>query len=88
MTVPRVHWLSDRIGSAFSHYFSSYAIELARAHVRVDRVSYWPFSMRLAPRMPKLKISYSGYRFPPEIIQHAIWLYPDAASDLGIHETP
>jgi putative transposase len=21
------------------------------------------------------KISYSGYRFPPEIIQHAIWLY-------------
>ena len=21
------------------------------------------------------KISYSGYHFPPEIIQHAIWLY-------------
>ena len=21
------------------------------------------------------KISYRGYRFPPEIIQHAIWLY-------------
>src|ERR1700724_178728 len=21
------------------------------------------------------EISYSGYRFPPEIIQHAIWLY-------------
>ena len=21
------------------------------------------------------KISYSGYRFPPEIIQKAIWLY-------------
>ena len=21
------------------------------------------------------KISYSGYRFPPKIIQHAIWLY-------------
>ena len=21
------------------------------------------------------KISYSGYRFPPEIIQQAIWLY-------------
>src|SRR5580692_6812495 len=21
------------------------------------------------------KISYSGYRFPPEVIQHAIWLY-------------
>ena len=21
------------------------------------------------------KISYSGYRFPPEIIQHAIWVY-------------
>jgi 8-oxo-dGTP pyrophosphatase MutT (NUDIX family) len=39
MTVPQAHWLSDRIGSAFSHYFSSYAIELARAHVRADRVS-------------------------------------------------
>src|SRR5580704_18855384 len=22
-----------------------------------------------------ITISYSGYRFPPEIIQHAIWLY-------------
>ena len=22
-----------------------------------------------------IKISYSGYRFPPETIQHAIWLY-------------
>ena len=22
-----------------------------------------------------IKISYSGYLFPPEIIQHAIWLY-------------
>jgi putative transposase len=22
-----------------------------------------------------IKISYSGYRFPPEIIQYAIWLY-------------
>src|SRR5271169_1893358 len=22
-----------------------------------------------------IKISYGGYRFPPEIIQHAIWLY-------------
>jgi transposase-like protein len=21
------------------------------------------------------KISYSGYRFPPEIIQQAVWLY-------------
>jgi transposase-like protein len=22
-----------------------------------------------------IEISYSGYRFPPEIIQQAIWLY-------------
>src|ERR1700730_15585207 len=22
-----------------------------------------------------IKINYSGYRFPPEIFQHAIWLY-------------
>ena len=21
------------------------------------------------------KISYAGYRFPPEVIDHAIWLY-------------
>jgi transposase-like protein len=21
------------------------------------------------------KVSYAGYRFPPEIIQHSIWLY-------------
>jgi len=39
MTVPQARWLSDRIGGAFSHYFSSYAIELARAYVRADRVS-------------------------------------------------
>jgi ADP-ribose pyrophosphatase len=39
MTVPQAHWLSDRIDSAFSHYFSSYAIELARAHVRAPEGS-------------------------------------------------
>ena len=22
-----------------------------------------------------MKISYSGYRFPPEVIQQAVWLY-------------
>jgi hypothetical protein len=32
MTVPQAHWLSDRIDCA---YFSSYAIELARAHVEL-----------------------------------------------------
>ena len=25
--------------------------------------------------MSMTKISYAGYRFPPEIIQQAIWLY-------------
>ena len=34
------------------------------------RRSRWPGS-----RMRMNKISYSGYRFPPEIIQQAIWLY-------------
>src|SRR5208282_1312628 len=34
------------------------------------RRSRWPGS---PTRMNK--ISYSGYRFPPEIIQQAIWLY-------------
>ena len=29
----------------------------------------------IAVPSPMIKISYSGYRFPPEIIQHAIWLY-------------
>jgi 8-oxo-dGTP pyrophosphatase MutT (NUDIX family) len=33
LTVPQARWLSDRIDGAFSHYFSSYAIELARAYV-------------------------------------------------------
>jgi 8-oxo-dGTP pyrophosphatase MutT (NUDIX family) len=37
MTVPQAHWHSDRIDSAFSHYFSSYAIELARAHVEIAK---------------------------------------------------
>jgi hypothetical protein len=30
-----------------------------------------------------IKISYSGYRFPPEIIQHAIWLILADASRIG-----
>jgi hypothetical protein len=38
-----------------------------------------PFGLAasLAVRWPKdmKKISYKGYRFPPEIIQRAIWLY-------------
>ena len=32
-----------------------------------------PTRGRITERMKK--ISYSGYRFPPEIIQQAIWLY-------------
>jgi ADP-ribose pyrophosphatase len=40
ITVPQAHWHSDRIDSAFSHYFSSYAIELARAHVRAKAESW------------------------------------------------
>ena len=34
-------------------------------------------AVALAVRLPKgmTKISYNGYRFPPEIIQQAIWLY-------------
>ena len=32
-----------------------------------------PFSSPVVKRMTK--ISYRGYRFPPEIIQQAIWLY-------------
>jgi hypothetical protein len=27
------------------------------------------------------KISYGGYRFPPEIIQQAIWLYRKRCSE-------
>jgi hypothetical protein len=29
-----------------------------------------------------IKYSYSGYRFPPEIIQHAIWLYISVHAEL------
>ena len=25
--------------------------------------------------MQSLELSYHGYRFPPEIISHAVWLY-------------
>jgi transposase-like protein len=32
-----------------------------------------PISYSLTALMTK--INYAGYRFPPEIIQHAIWLY-------------
>jgi hypothetical protein len=32
-----------------------------------------PFGGSAAKRAKK--ISYKGYRFPPEIIRHAIWLY-------------
>ena len=32
-------------------------------------VELWPLSSMMT------KISYAGYRFPPEIIQQAIWLY-------------
>jgi putative transposase len=28
-----------------------------------------------SPATPMQKINYDGYRFPPEIIQQAIWLY-------------
>jgi transposase-like protein len=45
-----------------------------------------------------IKISYSGYRFPPEIIQHAIWLYlrftlsfrdvDDLLAERGINGSP
>ncbi len=44
--------------------------EAARGHCHGLRRSRWPGS---PTRMNK--ISYSGYRFPPEIIQQAIWLY-------------
>jgi hypothetical protein len=35
------------------------------------------FAVPLVSREPKgmRKISYAGYRFPPEIIQQSIWLY-------------
>jgi hypothetical protein len=25
--------------------------------------------------IPPIRPSYAGYRFPPEVISHAIWLY-------------
>jgi transposase-like protein len=36
----------------------------------------WPAGNDLQPQTSRItKICYSGYRFPPEIIQKAIWLY-------------
>jgi hypothetical protein len=42
---------------------------LRRCHVALARLDLW----RLFSTMTK--ISYAGYRFAPEIIQQAIWLY-------------
>ena len=45
---------------------------ITRALSRRQRACrHWP----IAVPSEMIKISYSGYRFPPEIIQHAIWLY-------------
>ena len=38
-----------------------------RCHAAQDLRFRWRFGMK--------KISYRGYRFPPEIIHQAIWLY-------------
>src|SRR6202162_4825382 len=38
-------------------------------HVRLAGLDLWPLSSSMT------KISYAGYRFPPEIIQQAVWLY-------------
>ena len=39
-------------------------------------VTFGPCRARPLPLILQMtKISYAGYRFPPEIIQQAIWLY-------------
>jgi transposase-like protein len=45
----------------------------AAAHCHVARAVAVSLATRVANRMKR--ISYSGYRFPPEIIQQASWLY-------------
>jgi transposase-like protein len=45
---------------AIGHYHGAYGLRASR---------------RRGSRLRMKKISYSGYRFPPEIIQQAIWLY-------------
>ena len=41
----------------------------ALSHCQLAGPDLWPLSCTMT------KISYAGYRFPPEIIQQAIWLY-------------
>jgi putative transposase len=48
------------------------AIDVAQALARLSELTI--FELRGENRM-MTKISYGGYRFPPEIIQQAIWLY-------------
>ena len=45
---------------------------LALSHCQLAGPDLWPLSCTMT------KISYAGYRFPPEIIQQAIWLYVDS----------
>ena len=47
---------------------------LARA-LALPRRGWACRSVTSAVTIDDAKISYSGYRFPPEIIQQAIWLY-------------
>src|ERR1700732_3102388 len=57
---------------AYSMAFSFHVSPLCRALSRRRRACrHW----LIAVPSTMIKISYSGYRFPPEIIQHAIWLY-------------
>src|SRR6185369_13638408 len=39
------------------------------SHSAVAVGPWWPYTRSMRP------LSYAGYRFPPEIIRHAIWLY-------------
>ncbi len=70
--VEHLDMMADRIGVSFEHGAPQMA-DVMRGHCHGApglRRSRWPGS-----RTRMNKISYSGYRFPPEIIQQAIWLY-------------
>ena len=50
-------------------YLAIDAVAMALSHCQLAGPDLWLLSCTMT------KISYAGYRFPPEIIQQAIWLY-------------
>src|SRR3984885_8347048 len=75
---PRSHWRHLRrwAGDATSAAAGGPSAAMPTATVRQRRVAASDDRSGTPPKPWGMrKISYAGYRFPPEVIDHAIWLY-------------